>query len=835
MKNLTKKLDNKYTNLINCTFIVLISFLLCLKFAVATTWRGYDLPYHFEAIQTLNESWGTNLFFKKIYDNICSGFGYGTGLFYSTIPSGICVVLMNVLNLNIQWAWCLEFTMLFAISGVVVYFFIKRIFNKKSLAFICAVCYVLFPYFIINLFYRTAISELFLMLAIPCIAWGLYELQYNKNYKAFIPLFTFGCTLAIFVHIAVTMYIAIFTFVFLAVDYKRFFKEYRYIPFLIACLLVLLLTACFYVPMFLNYPVTQTSSMGHTGLDLFWSACQTHLPNNYNFFSALLSLFVLVLFLIVYFKRARNREDNAKHTAFMVVAIMGYWLNSPLFPWFIMPKIFAMIQHLHRLFMINSILWVIELGYIINYSAFKNRFKIFSYIFVGLCLVTNSALAVFDVLKFGTEINPRIMYNSISCYSVNEGMGYDKNGDYYPKGATKDYVFTRANDDLIKQTNGKITELANFKQKDLIYLQIEPCEDVYITFKIPYKKLNFNDKIYLMNVDYINDNKIEITAQNNFGDLFIELGDLTHNSVVIIKYTSNDELDEYLKENPFEFKVKSGSANITNFEKKWTTDYTVDIDTTVETRIELPSLFYKGYKVTYTTANGCYNLTAEHGENGFVETVVNESGTLHVEFAPNYVDVANIISIIGVCLFAIIMLLCLLVPREKFTKFGNRVTEYFKTHKNAGEILRFIIVGGIATLVDMFTMGVVMYLMQKSIYTGFLNVFIHAPTPSTLATIIGTTVGFLVGLVVNYVLSILFVFNEKGNSKSAKGFMVFALLSAVGLGINILGTFIGFDLLHLNQWLVKIVMVFVVLVYNYISKKLLLFKNKNKSKESANK
>ena len=157
-----------------------------------------------------------------------------------------------------------------------------------------------------------------------------------------------------------------------------------------------------------------------------------------------------------------------------------------------------------------------------------------------------------------------------------------------------------------------------------------------------------------------------------------------------------------------------------------------------------------------------------------------------------------------------------------------------KTHKTVAEILRFLIVGGIATIVDMFTMGVVMYLMERSIYPSFINVFINSPTPSTFATIMGTSVGFVVGLIVNYVLSIFFVFNEKGNSRTVKGFVVFTVLSVIGLIINIIGTYIGFDLLHLNQWLVKIIMIIIVLIYNYVSKRLVLFKKKPETVQGSN-
>ena len=140
------------------------------------------------------------------------------------------------------------------------------------------------------------------------------------------------------------------------------------------------------------------------------------------------------------------------------------------------------------------------------------------------------------------------------------------------------------------------------------------------------------------------------------------------------------------------------------------------------------------------------------------------------------------------------------------------------------EIVRFGVVGVLATVVDMVAMGVVLYLFEPSLYPHFYNVWYGGGEPSTLATVIGTGTGFVLGLIVNYFLSVLFVFSEKGKSKSVYGFTVFAILSAIGLGIHLVGMYIGYDLLGINEWIVKIILTAIVMVYNYVSKKLLLFK-----------
>ncbi len=148
------------------------------------------------------------------------------------------------------------------------------------------------------------------------------------------------------------------------------------------------------------------------------------------------------------------------------------------------------------------------------------------------------------------------------------------------------------------------------------------------------------------------------------------------------------------------------------------------------------------------------------------------------------------------------------------------------------EIVRFLLVGGGATIVDFLAMSLVLWAMQPAIYPNFLSVFLGGTQePSTLATVVGTGCGFLVGLAFNYIFSVLFVYKEKGNSKTMGGFLLFSLLSAGGLAIHLLGMYLGYDLLHINEWIVKIILTAVVLVYNYITRKVLIFRKKPSGEE----
>ena len=162
----------------------------------------------------------------------------------------------------------------------------------------------------------------------------------------------------------------------------------------------------------------------------------------------------------------------------------------------------------------------------------------------------------------------------------------------------------------------------------------------------------------------------------------------------------------------------------------------------------------------------------------------------------------------------------------------NKENIFIKLYKNKTlrEIFRFLLVGGLATIVDYLVMGVTTYLLSKNNFDSFLNVFTDKGI-ETWVVQLSTTLGFIAGLIVNYVLSIIFVYDHKGNSKSAKGFIIFTILSVIGLLINNLGVCVGYDLIGWPLLIVRVVMTIIVMCYNYISKRIVIFKKSNNEGE----
>ncbi len=132
------------------------------------------------------------------------------------------------------------------------------------------------------------------------------------------------------------------------------------------------------------------------------------------------------------------------------------------------------------------------------------------------------------------------------------------------------------------------------------------------------------------------------------------------------------------------------------------------------------------------------------------------------------------------------------------------------------EFLRYVIVGGISFVADFGTL------------TLFEEVFFKTHEPWQI--FISTAAGFIVGVVVNYILSLVYVFraeDNKNSGKSVSAFLVFVLVGIVGLGITEGLMHLGVNVLHFHYMFTKIVAAGIVLVWNYLGRKILIFKGKN--------
>ena len=123
--------------------------------------------------------------------------------------------------------------------------------------------------------------------------------------------------------------------------------------------------------------------------------------------------------------------------------------------------------------------------------------------------------------------------------------------------------------------------------------------------------------------------------------------------------------------------------------------------------------------------------------------------------------------------------------------------------KIINQLFKFGIVGGIAFVIDY---GL-LYLLTEKIGLYYL---------------VSSLISFSVSVIFNYIASVLWVFDVDKEKSKVRNFIYFIGLSIVGLGINELIMWGGVDKLHIYYMLVKLFATAVVMVFNFITRKMFL-------------
>lgn len=163
-----------------------------------------------------------------------------------------------------------------------------------------------------------------------------------------------------------------------------------------------------------------------------------------------------------------------------------------------------------------------------------------------------------------------------------------------------------------------------------------------------------------------------------------------------------------------------------------------------------------------------------------------------------------------------------------------------KMSKLIKQILKFCVVGGLSFVIDFAVYTLVIKIMDWN-----------------YAYMVAGVAGFTISLIFNYFASMAFVFERKDNADKRVEFIIFLVLSLIGMGLNSLILWVCVDLIYGNSagvqnliaglfdWLsgigitffkdakeltdiiAKFVATAIVMIYNFISRKMTLEKKEN--------
>ena len=90
--------------------------------------------------------------------------------------------------------------------------------------------------------------------------------------------------------------------------------------------------------------------------------------------------------------------------------------------------------------------------------------------------------------------------------------------------------------------------------------------------------------------------------------------------------------------------------------------------------------------------------------------------------------------------------------------------------------------------------------------------------------LISSGISFVVSVIYNYILSVHWVFDVDKDGDKKKEFIVFILLSVIGLGLNQLLMWVFVSRVHVFYMLAKIFVTAIVMIYNFVTRKIFLEK-----------
>ena len=151
------------------------------------------------------------------------------------------------------------------------------------------------------------------------------------------------------------------------------------------------------------------------------------------------------------------------------------------------------------------------------------------------------------------------------------------------------------------------------------------------------------------------------------------------------------------------------------------------------------------------------------------------------------------------------------------------------------QILKFGVVGAIAFFIDWGVFNIV--LISGTFIAG------EEFASQEWFTLLATTLGFTISVIFNYLASMKFVFTHKEGMSRRREFIIFVILSLIGLGINNL---VVWFIAHGCPWpfevaqllkdnAAKIIATAIVMVWNFVTRKILLDAGDDTEKSSSNK
>lgn len=537
-----KKIKNILVNkeLKNYYIIIVIAFFICSLLLIGYP-QGQDTVYHISRTVGTETALKQGQILPLISSNFVNGFGYSWNIFYPPLPNYLMMIIKLITHSYVKALNILIFLTV-AISGMLMYNFMKKVTKSENIGLLGAILYMLAPYRLVDIYIRGALGEVMAFMFLPLVFHGLYnilECGGKRNY-----LLTIGAVGLLLSHNISTLLAVIVCIIYLIFNIKKIFNIKVVKILAINSIFIIGIVLFFYAPMLQNKNATNYAVFNelknsgellhdhsvYTYQLLFgkmqyeWSYSLDN-PNSQNLdmcFAIGLTLMIPVIFTPFIYKKI----DSGKRRMYLITVIMGIFfmiLTTPIIPWNKLPSVIYFIQYPYRFLLIATFLLSIIAA--INISKLTEKLEIKTimlYTMITLIYIT-PLLQEAQILKG---------YNWKEFYEIEhlqENQRFSKFCavyEYLPSKAynNKNYIAKRGNEPILEDGNAEISNVSK----------------VNLSIKFNIDNVTENSRIELPFIYYqgykatVNDKKINITeSDNGFIQIEIESG---QRGVVNVKY-----------------------------------------------------------------------------------------------------------------------------------------------------------------------------------------------------------------------------------------------------------------------------------------------------------
>lgn len=506
--------------------IIFIGLFICVPLISKKFILGHDSLYHFSNIEALVTAI-KDFNFTQITPLIANNFGYGSAIFYPKLPHYFLTIFslgLGIFGFGIKTAISLGNILTIILSGIFMFKLLDMLFHNKKVSLVGSSVYITMPYFISDIFVRSALNESFLYIFMPLVLIGLIYL-YQNNIKKFYLYFIIGYVGMMGSHLVLSVYFTILVCIVILINLKKIFIKDRFKHLVIASIILLILIMPkailmiehknlniygVFNPELMGSTVSKVKSYTLTLKDFF-------VPNIYsNGINYFINIIVILLGIFAtYYLLFKEKNKDKKSFVFSIIIFLCFsiFLSTKLFPYKLMPKLLLSIQFASRnhLFTCFALSILCSYGLNIVIQKYKKASNVINFI-----LITSSCFLAILIVNNATYIE-KVVHDTYA------GMGVQKeylttnalkNIDYLENRGEEIKILSDNNNIKIKVIKNKVPELKfkifNIKKNENVELELPRL--YYLGYDIQQQN---NKKVEKINYKNSKNGFIKIKVKNN--------------------------------------------------------------------------------------------------------------------------------------------------------------------------------------------------------------------------------------------------------------------------------------------------------------------------------